>query len=118
MLNPGDIDGVIQEAIKMRYFDHPNVLGLIGVSINAGEVPYLVMPFMANGSLLSYLKKERANLTIAEGANEDLVGNPSLSSMMMFVVWKYMPVSVGACIWVWEEVGRGGGGKDWPKYID
>ncbi len=71
---PGDINGMIQEAIKMKDFEHPNVLGLIGVSVDVGESPYIVMPFMANGSLLSYLKKERANLTIAEGASEDLVG--------------------------------------------
>ena len=31
------------------------------------------MPFMEIGSLLSHLKKERAHLTIAEGAGEDLV---------------------------------------------
>ncbi len=74
MFGPGDFDGMIQEAIKMRDFEHPNVLGLIGVSIDVGELPYIVMPFMANGSLLSYLKKERATLTIAEGASEDLVG--------------------------------------------
>ncbi len=76
MFGPGDFDGMIQEAIKMRDFEHPNVLGLIGVSIDVhvGGSPYIVMPFMANGSLLSYLKKERANLTIAEGASEDLVG--------------------------------------------
>ncbi len=67
---------MLQEAIKMKDFDHPNVLGLIGVSIDVhvGGSPYIVMAFMANGSLLSYLKKERANLTIAEGASEDLVG--------------------------------------------
>ena len=57
----------------MKDFDHPNVLSLIGVSIDAGESPYIVMPYMANGSLLSYLKKERPNLTIAVGADEDMV---------------------------------------------
>ncbi len=57
----------------MKSFSHLNVLGLIGVCVDVGEAPYLVMPFMANGSLLSYLKKERANLTIAHGANEELV---------------------------------------------
>ncbi len=70
---PGDIDVMIQEAIRMKSFSHLNVLGLIGVCVDAGEAPYLVMPFMANGSLLSYLKKERANLTIAHGANEEVV---------------------------------------------
>ena len=57
----------------MKDFDHLNVLSLIGVSIDAGESPYIVMPYMANGSLLSYLKKERPNLTIAVGSDEDMV---------------------------------------------
>ncbi len=63
----------MKEAIRMKSFSHLNVLGLIGVCVDAGEAPYLVMPFMANGSLLSYLKKERANLTISHGANEEVV---------------------------------------------
>ena len=57
----------------MRDFSHLNVLKLIGVCTDAGEAPYIVLPFMANGSLLAYLKKERTNLTIAEGASEELV---------------------------------------------
>ncbi len=63
---------MVQESIKMRDFDHPNILTLIGISVDAG-VPYIVMPYMANGSLRSYLMKERDNLTVMEGATEDLV---------------------------------------------
>ena len=48
-------------------------MNLIGVCINAGPAPYIVMPFMANGSLLSYLRKERPNLILDETADEDLV---------------------------------------------
>ena len=44
----------------MKSFHHPNVLHLIGVCIDAGAAPYLVMPYMLNGSLLSYLRKERS----------------------------------------------------------
>ncbi len=68
-----DVNVMVQESLKMKMFDHPNILQLIGVSIDAGEAPYLVMPYMANGSLLSYLRKERANLTIAQEAEEELV---------------------------------------------
>ena len=46
---------------------------MIGVCIDAGAAPYLVMPYMLNGSLLSYLRKERPKLTIVEGAMDDLV---------------------------------------------
>ena len=27
-------------------------------------MPYIILPYMANGSLLSYLKKERSNVTV------------------------------------------------------
>ena len=68
-----DITDLIEESLKMKAFEHKNVLGLIGVCIDAGTAPYLVMPYMLNGSLLSYLRKERPKLTIVEGAADDLV---------------------------------------------
>ena len=68
-----DISDLVEESLKMKSFQHKNVLSLIGVCIDAGAAPYLVMPYMLNGSLLSYLKKERPKLTIAEGATDDLV---------------------------------------------
>ena len=57
----------------MREFDHPNVLSLIGVCIDAGPAPYIVTPFMLNGSLVSYLKKERSNLIVDQDADEEMV---------------------------------------------
>ena len=63
----------MEESLKMKQFSHPNVMYLIGVCMDAGPAPYIVMPFMANGSLLSYLRKERPNLLLNETADEDLV---------------------------------------------
>ena len=68
-----DVTDLIEESLKMKSFHHPNVLHLIGVCIDAGASPYLVMPYMLNGSLLSYLRKDRPKLTIPAGATEDLV---------------------------------------------
>ena len=48
----------------MHEFDHPNVLKLVGVCLDGGPAPYIVMPFMANGSLSSYLKEERETLLL------------------------------------------------------
>ena len=48
----------------MYEFDHPNVLKLIGVCVDGGPAPYIIMPFMANGSLNNYLKKDRDNLLL------------------------------------------------------
>ena len=68
-----EINKIMEESVKMKQFNHPNVMNLIGVCTNAGPAPYLVMPFMTNGSLLSYLKNERPNLLLDETADEDLV---------------------------------------------
>ncbi len=68
----------MKESEKMRKFQHPNVLNMIGVCIDAGEAPYIVMPYMANGSLLAYLRKERPHLTIAGGAGAELVEKDGL----------------------------------------
>jgi serine/threonine protein kinase len=51
----------------MSEFDHPNVLTLIGVCLDGGPAPYIIMPFMENGSLLSYLINERDTLVVEPG---------------------------------------------------
>ena len=57
----------------MSRFKHPHVMGLIGVCLDAGIAPYIIMPYMANGCLLDYLKRERGNLVLAEKADDDQV---------------------------------------------
>ena len=51
--------------------DSPNVMSLIGVCLDAGPGVSIVMPFMANGSLLDYLKKERDKLYLSETCEID-----------------------------------------------
>jgi serine/threonine protein kinase len=58
------VTNLLKECAKMYEFDHPNVLKLTGVCLDGGPAPYLVMPFMVNGSLLSYLKKGRKGLVL------------------------------------------------------
>ena len=57
----------------MSRFKHAHVMGLIGVCLDAGSAPYIVMPYMANGSLLHYLKSERKNHVLSEDSDEDEV---------------------------------------------
>ena len=45
----------------MLSFDHPNVMSLIGLCLDTGA-PLIIMPFMANGSVLEYLKKHKKDL--------------------------------------------------------
>ena len=47
----------------MCTFAHRHVLGLIGICLNtAKRSPYLVLPFMENGDLRTYLKAKRDTL--------------------------------------------------------
>ena len=75
LFHASDIDGLILEISKMKDFQHPNVMTLIGVCLDAGPGVSIVMPFMANGSLLDYLKKERARLYLTEIDENDEVHN-------------------------------------------
>ena len=62
-----------KECLKMSEFDHPNVLNMMGVCLDGGPAPYIVMPFMENGSLLSYLRKEREKLVSKPDTTQDVV---------------------------------------------
>ena len=53
---------MLTEVGQMSELSHPNVMGLVGVYVGSSQGPCIVMPYMANGSLLDYLKKERKNL--------------------------------------------------------
>ena len=68
-----NISELLDESLKMKAFSHPNILNLIGVCVDAGPAPYVVMPYMERGSLLHFLKKERPHFTLAEGADSELV---------------------------------------------
>ncbi|XP_069141590.1 hepatocyte growth factor receptor-like [Argopecten irradians] len=54
-----DIGEFMNEALIMKDFDHPNVLSLIGVCVDKAEFPLVILPFMANGDLLAYIRDER-----------------------------------------------------------
>ena len=62
---------MLKECSKMHEFSHPNVLTLIGVCLDGGPTPYIIMPFMANGSLLSYLKNNRRTLVVSYEDKDD-----------------------------------------------
>ena len=66
---------MIDEVMKMEKFDHPNVMSLIGVCMDSdggGGGPSIVMPFMAKGSLLQYLRDNRKNLRVEDAEDEDV----------------------------------------------
>jgi len=60
----GSLDAMkdlVAESAIMKTFHHPNVLPLLGVCIDYDDEDVLkvVMPFMANGDLRSFLKENR-----------------------------------------------------------
>ena len=56
---------MLKESSRMYGFQHPHVVTLIGVCLDGGPAPYIIMPFMANGSLLAYLRRNRDSLLVS-----------------------------------------------------
>ena len=84
-----DIQAVMQEIIKMKNFKHPNVMSLIGVSISAavnGGAPSIIMPYMARGSLLGYLRKGRSELLPA--ADADITQTGAVQKLLMQICFQ------------------------------
>ena len=59
-------DEEVDESLQMKSFQHPNVMNLLGVCLDAGPAPYLILPYMANGNLHSYLKNNRESFILTE----------------------------------------------------
>jgi len=56
------LKSILKESIAMIKFDHPNVLCLLGVSIDTDcGPPFIILPYMVNGDLRTYLKNKRQN---------------------------------------------------------
>ena len=68
-----DVHNMTDEILKMKLFDHPNVMTLIGVCVSIGGGPAIIMPYMENGSLLSYLRKDKKNITTSDDQDLETV---------------------------------------------
>ena len=73
MFSSSDMESIVSEIVKMKEFHHPHIMPLIGVCLDAGPGVSIVMPFMANGNLLEYLKRERPTLEMDENCLIDQV---------------------------------------------
>ena len=55
----------------MLDFDHPNVMRLIGVCFDTDDgLPLIVLPYMANGDLRSFLQTKRLRVTSVEDTEQ------------------------------------------------
>ena len=59
-----DLKNLVEESLLMSNLNHPNVMKMIGVCVDENKTPYLVMHYMSQGSLLSFLKNNRDNFTV------------------------------------------------------
>jgi len=50
------VENFVQEGIIMKNFNHPHVLSLLGLCLGYKKEPMVVLPFMANGDLRSFVK--------------------------------------------------------------
>ncbi|XP_030856331.1 hepatocyte growth factor receptor [Strongylocentrotus purpuratus] len=59
-----EISNFLREGIMMKDFKHRNVLSLIGVCIISDtNMPYVVLPFMKNGDILTFVRDPSNELT-------------------------------------------------------
>ncbi|UYV80662.1 hypothetical protein LAZ67_19001303 [Cordylochernes scorpioides] len=67
-----DPDAFLKEGLIMKDFQHRNVLSLIGVSFEDNGKPMVIIPYMANGDLLSYLRDEN-NVSVSKLTSIDTI---------------------------------------------
>ena len=65
---------LIKECALIHEFDHPNIISLVGICLDAGPSPCIILPFMENGSLLSYVKNNKTILHTDTNTDEETVG--------------------------------------------
>ena len=54
-----ELKGFIEESALMCSFNHPHVLGMVGICLDTVQSPYLLLPYMANGDLRTFLRNKR-----------------------------------------------------------
>ena len=63
-----DKERLLKEVSLMFTFSHPNVMPLIGLSFDE-DTPLVIMPFMSNGTILSYARDNRKSLYFLESSD-------------------------------------------------
>ena len=57
----------LRESAVMKNFHHPNVLQVLGISLETEDgLPYIVLPYMANGDLKTFLKNKRPDALVVD----------------------------------------------------
>ena len=83
---------MVSEVNQMQELTHPNIMSLDGVCVDASQGPSIVMPYMANGSLLDYLKRERSTLLLSFDADVE-----KIVSVRKLLLRMCHQISLGMC---------------------
>ena len=94
-----NLKSVLHESILMKKFDHPNVLPIFGVCLEnnlENGLPFIVLPFMANGDLKSYLTdiRKKSKLLIVNQLPEVQLNNLSLQWIKINVILLCMCICI------------------------
>ena len=73
-----DVKLLIKEIAKMVHFNHPNVMTLTGVVLDDRGAPLLVMPYMAKGTLLTYVRDNKTQFLCENEEEPDKVSSLQL----------------------------------------
>ena len=56
-----ELKAFIEESALMCSFNHPHVLGMVGICLDTAQSPYLLLPYMTNGDLRTFLRNKRGS---------------------------------------------------------
>ena len=99
MFTPADVKSMVSEVSQMQHLSHPNVMSLVGVCIDSSQGPSIIMPYMANGSLLDYLRKEREHLYLDFDAEEEEI--VSVRKLLLRICHQ---ISLGMCYLTTQKI--------------
>lgn len=58
------LETILREGVVMSNFNHPRLVSLIGLCLSSRTNPIVILPFMPNGNLRTYIKdKSRVGST-------------------------------------------------------
>lgn len=89
---------LVDEILRMKDFSHTNILTLMGVALDSRRYPCIVMPFMSNGSLVDYLRREdmRVELLWGEKAKPESI----VSGRWWFLYCFFVAVFIALCYFI------------------
>lgn len=64
VLDEDVLETILRESVVMSNFNHPRLVSLIGLCLNSRTNPIVVLPFMMNGNLRTYIKDKSRVVTI------------------------------------------------------